>query len=205
MSTVSLYVPPDDLQGEGVGILRYRLRHGPSWERAGWISFFENGNLVFSGGAGVRVHGGGSRKSENPQSFRLFFRRRYGLERLPAGVAFGGDHNHPLKRLILHNDARPWLTQDFLFHFVNPLGYDVARALGNITPATRPVRFYLNGHFDGVYVLTEHFDSRRTGSRTTAAGGRAWPTTTSISCGRTCWLSGRCGCARSPSSWTSTT
>jgi hypothetical protein len=154
VSTVSLYVPPEQLEGEGIGILRYRLRHGPSWERFGWISFFENGRLVFSGGAGVRVHGGGSRRMEGPQSFRLFFRRRYGLERLPAGVAFDGEHNHSLKRLVLHNDARPWLTQSFLFHFANPLGYDVARALGNITPATRPVRFYLNGHFDGVYVLT---------------------------------------------------
>lgn len=160
VSTVSLYLPFEALYGERTGILRYKARHGPSWERDGWISFFEDGKLVFSGGAGVRVHGGGSRQSENPQSFRLFFRRRYGLERLPAGVAFAGDHDHPLKRLVLHNDARPYLTQSFLFHFVNPLGYDIARALGNITPATRPVRFYLNGHFDGVYVLTEHFDAK---------------------------------------------
>jgi len=160
VSTVSLYVPFEELTGEGTGILRYRIRHGPSWERFGWVSFFENGKLIFSGGAGVRVHGGGSRKTENPQSFRLFFRRRYGLQQLPAGVAFGGEHDHPLKRLILHNDSRPWLTEDFRFHFVNPLGYDIARALGNITPATRPVRFYLNGHFDGVYVLTEHFDAK---------------------------------------------
>ena len=43
VSTVSLYVPPEELQGEGIGILRYRLRRGPSWERFGWISFFENG------------------------------------------------------------------------------------------------------------------------------------------------------------------
>ena len=84
VSTVSLYVPPEELEGEGIGILRYRLRHGPSWERFGWISFFENGRLVFSGGAGVRVHGGGSRRMEGPQSFRLFFRRRYGLEQAPG-------------------------------------------------------------------------------------------------------------------------
>lgn len=160
VSTVSLYVPFEELHGEGIGILRYRIRHGRSWERFGWISFFENGRLVFSSGAGVRVHGGGSRTTQNPQSFRLYFRRRYGLDQLPGGVAFGGEHSHPLKRLILHNDARPWQTQNFLFHLVNPLGYDIARALGNITPATRPVRFYLNGHFDGVYVLTAHFDAK---------------------------------------------
>ena len=46
------------------------------------------------------------------------------------------------------------------YHLVNPLAYDIARAMGNITPETRPVRFYLNGTFQGVYVVTEHFDVR---------------------------------------------
>ena len=49
---------------------------------------------------------------------------------------------------------------DMRFHLINPLAYDFARAIGNITPATRPVRFYLNGIFQGVYVVTEHFDLR---------------------------------------------
>ena len=54
VSTVSLYVPLEELHGEGNGILRYRIRHGPSWSATAGLSFFENGKLVFSGGAGVR-------------------------------------------------------------------------------------------------------------------------------------------------------
>src|SRR5262249_15033432 len=92
------------------------------------------------------------------QSFRLFFRRQYGTQTLPGRVAFGPDHPHALKRLVIHNDMRP--TRDDRYHLVNPLAYDIARAMGNITPETRPVRFYLNGTFQGVYVLTEHFDVR---------------------------------------------
>jgi CotH kinase protein len=45
------------------------------------------------------------------------------------------------------------------WHFLNPLAYDIAEAAGGIVAETRPVRFFLNGQFQGVYVLTEHFDS----------------------------------------------
>jgi len=74
-------------------------------------------------------------------------------------AAFGEGHDYALKRVILHNDMRVWL-KDMRFHLTNPLAYEFARALGSITPATRPVRFYLNGVFQDVYVVTEHFDPR---------------------------------------------
>ena len=110
--------------------------------------------------AGVRVHGGGSRLSRDPQSFRLLFRKKYGSRELPAGIAFSGAHAHPLRRLVIHNDMR--VAQGGMrWHFVNPLAYDIASAAGGITPATRPVRFFLNGEFQGVYVLAEHFDPER--------------------------------------------
>ncbi len=160
VSTVSLYVPNRDLYDLDTGILSHKLQHGRQWERQGWISFFERGQLTFGGSAGVRVHGGGSRTISWPQSFRLYFRKQYGTTALPGAVAFGGDHTHALKRLILHNDMRPWQSMDNRAHLINPLAYDIARAMGNITPETRPVRFYLNGTFQGVYVLTEHFDVR---------------------------------------------
>ena len=160
VSTVSLYVPNRDLYDLDMGILRHRLRHGRRWERQGWISFFEGGRLIFGASAGVRVHGGGSRTTPFPQSFRLYFRKQYGTASLPGAVAFGTSHTHALKRLVLHNDMRLWRTVDNRYHLINPLAYDIARAMGNITPETRPVRFYLNGTFQGVFVLTEHFDVR---------------------------------------------
>jgi hypothetical protein len=157
--TVSLYVDPSDLYSKEKGILAHKMEHGREWERPGWISFFENGRVTYSGRMGVRVHGGGSRMSALPQSFRLFFRNDYGTPELPAGIAFAGAHSHALERLVIHNDLRigPGRVR---WHFVNPLAYDISQAAGAITPATRPVRFYLNGEFQGVYVLTEHFDRK---------------------------------------------
>jgi len=156
---VSLYVPNPSLWDLDTGILPNRLRHGRAWERQGFVSFFDGERLTFSGSVGVRIHGGGSRHTRNPQGFRLFFRKQYGLPSMPAQAAFGEGHDYALKRVILHNDMRVWL-KDMRFHLTNPLAYEFARALGSITPATRPVRFYLNGVFQDVYVVTEHFDPR---------------------------------------------
>jgi hypothetical protein len=158
-STVSLYVEPADLYSKDRGILTHKQEHGRQWERPGWISFFEHGRVVYSGRMGVRVHGGGSRLSALPQSFRLFFRNDYGTPELPAGIAFSGAHAHDLQRLVIHNDVRVG-PGPVRWHFVNPLAYDISRAAGAITPATRPVRFFLNGEFQGVFVLTEHFDRK---------------------------------------------
>jgi hypothetical protein len=156
--TVSLYLRPDDLYSPKSGILANKMRHGRAWERQGWISFFEGGELTYTASTGVRVHGGGSRLTSPRQGFRLFFRRAYGAKELPAGIAFQGAHAHPLRRLIIHNDVRPG-PRGIRWHFLNPLAYDIADAAGGIVAETRPVRFFLNGEFQGVYVLTEHFDS----------------------------------------------
>ncbi len=159
VSTVSLYLRPDDLHDPVTGILANKRKHGPDWERPGWISFFENGRLVYATGVGVRVHGGGSRTLPVPQGFRVYLRRRYGASTLPGEVAFGPSHAHPLRRLVLHNDTRRGRDR-VRWHLVNPLAYDIATAIGAITSPTRPVRFLLNGEFQDVFVLSEHFHPR---------------------------------------------
>jgi len=152
---VSLYVSPRDLEDPATGLLPNRLKHGREWERPGTVSFFEDGRLRFSSGVGVRFHGGGSRITVPEPGFRLYFRRKYGLAEAPAGAIFDPPHDHPLRRVILHNDVRG--DRQMRWHLVNPLAYDIARAIGGITAATKPARMFLNGEFQGVYVLSEHF------------------------------------------------
>jgi hypothetical protein len=154
--TLSMYVRPEDLYSPD-GMLTHVTEHGRKWERPAWVSFYERGRVTYSGRVGVRVHGGGSRLEAQPQSFRLFFRKAYGSRELPPAIAFGpGAHAHPLKRLVVHNDVRD--SNGTRWHFSNPLAYDIARAAGAIVSETRPVRFFLNGELQGVYVLKEHFD-----------------------------------------------
>lgn len=161
---LSVYLEPADLEF----LLENKLRHGPDYERRGSVSYFDEGRLLFTGAAGVRIHGGGSRLTSPRQGFRLFFRRRHGFTRFGNGILFGAA-SQPLQRLIVHNDVRR--DRDGTdWHLVNPFGYDVARRLGCITPETQPARFVLNGDDQGLFVLTEHFDdeyfaSHRPGTR----------------------------------------
>jgi hypothetical protein len=150
---LSIYLQPDHL----TKLLENRLEHGAMWERPARVSYFDEGRLRFTAEAGVRVHGGGSRINSPNQSFRLFFRRRYGTLAFAPGLLFGPGSD-PLQRLVVHNDVRKDPDDGQIWHLVNPLAYDLARHIGCITPDTKPGRFFLNGEDQGLYVLTEHFD-----------------------------------------------
>lgn len=156
--TVSLSLKDADLFDRETGILTNRRQRGNEWERPGTISYYEAGKLRYASAAGVRIHGGGSRLRMKRQGFRLYFRRRYGSVPVPGELLFGDDHRHPLRVLVAHNDARP--ARRRFWHLVNPLAYDIAEAIGCIVVPTRPVRFLLNGEFQGVYVLSEHVHPR---------------------------------------------
>ena len=149
---LSVYLDPSDL----TDLLAHKFEHGRRWERRGTVTYFNHGRRLFAGSAGVRIHGGGSRHLSPRQSFRLFFRRRYGFPRMGNGVLFGPE-SQPLQRLVVHNDVRKD-PDGSEWRLTNPLAYDLARRIGCITPETEPARFVLNGRDQGLYVLTEHFD-----------------------------------------------
>ncbi|HEY8536871.1 MAG TPA: CotH kinase family protein [Vicinamibacterales bacterium] len=157
LPVVSLYVAPADLHDPRHGLLANPLGRGADWERQGFVSYFDRGALQFGAPVGVRIHGGKSREHSPMQSFRLYFRRRYGARQFGRDLLFDGRRD-PLRRLVLHNDLREDLNGRW-WHFVNPLAYDIARRLGAITPDTQPALVYLNGERQGAYVLTEHINS----------------------------------------------
>ncbi|MEN8131885.1 MAG: CotH kinase family protein, partial [Pseudomonadota bacterium] len=154
---LSIVADNDDLYHPRTGLLTHYLEHGRKWERPVFISYFEDGKILFAGGVGLRVHGGQSRYMEE-KSFRLHFRDIYGDAQLPQGILYGGKGD-PIKSLIVHNDVRRMEMEDgsvFTTHFTNPLAFDIARQIGCLTPATKPVQLYLNGEYAGPYVLIEH-------------------------------------------------
>jgi hypothetical protein len=120
------------------GILENKLRHGRDWEREGSVAYYEGGRLLFASGVGVRVHGGGSRYTSPRQGFRLYFRRAYGPREFAPGILFSPEAQ-PIRRLVIHNDVRRD-SDKTSWYFVNPLSYDIARAIGAIAPETKPVR-----------------------------------------------------------------
>lgn len=148
---LSVVIDNADLYDTDKGIVANPAKHGKGWERPAFLSYFEGGELKFASGVGLRLHGGKTRFFGVEKSFRAYFRDIYGEPSLVSTIVFERS-NFPLTCLVLHNDRRD------RWHLVNPLAYDIAARLGAITVRTKPVRFFLNGVFQGVYVLKEHLD-----------------------------------------------
>lgn len=149
---MSVSVLERDLYDEQRGLYRNILEKGREWERQAFVSYFNDGGLVFGSAVGLRLHGGVSRHAEK-KSFRLLFRDEYGTDRFPAGALFSAGID-PLTSFVL-DAAKEDATQ-----IVDPIALDVSRMVGAIAPETRPVRFFLNGMDMGVYVAMEHVSPR---------------------------------------------
>ena len=153
---LSLWVDGSDLHDPVTGILANTLGTGRSWERPGFVSYFDDAALLFATSVGVRIYGGSSRWRSPFQSYRLYFRDEFGADRFEPGVLFNAAAD-PIRRLVLHNDRRSGEQSSSSWSLVNPLAYAIANRLGALVPLTEPVRFFLNGQWQDVYVLTESF------------------------------------------------
>jgi hypothetical protein len=144
------------LRDSRTGILTHTTERGIDWEREATMSYFDEGTLRFASSVGLRIHGGSSRTTSPIQSYRLYFRRKYGAPEIAPGRIVGLD-TPVLRRIVLHNDLRK--RDGRYWRLVNPLAYDLARQAGCLTVATHPVRLYLNGESQGLYVLSEFLDN----------------------------------------------
>ena len=155
LPTLSIAIDQYDLRHRTHGLRPHRMNRGREWERPGYLSYFDDGQLRFASGVGVRIHGGKSRRLRK-NSFRVYFRDIYGADQFTPGVLFDGAGT-PLRRLIVHNDYREDYRER-IWHFANPLAFDITRRIGGLAPQTQPVSLFLNGRLAGVYVLTERLD-----------------------------------------------
>jgi hypothetical protein len=132
---------------------------GRDTEETGWVSFFEGGELRFAAPAGIRIHGGVSRRYP-PYGYRLSFRSEHGTAGLP-GELLSADLARPMPPLarVLVTEADDEDTDGSVWAFPGEIAYDIGRVLGAETPRTRPVWFSLNGGPAVVYSLSEHIDA----------------------------------------------
>lgn len=146
LAILSVVIDEDDLYDPSTGIFENHEEKGRQWERSCFISYFEDGKLLFGSGAGIRVHG-----AKKERGFRLYFRDIYGFDQFKPGILFDRE-SEPLRHIVVHDDSRGG------FHYINPLAYDIAQRIGCIVPQTKPVRVYLDGAVHGrrMYSLTEH-------------------------------------------------
>lgn len=144
---VSVMVDPDDLYHEERGIFANPFKVGRLWERASHITYYEKGQKRFSSIAGVRVHGGGSRRLDD-RSLRFYFKKSYGEESFLTDLGIGLKDNTPVKNLVLRRDS--------VHHFANDFSFSMINRLGGIAPRIKHVAVYINGEFYQFMQMMEH-------------------------------------------------
>ncbi len=150
VAIVSLLIRPEDLRE----IQNNPKRRGREWERPGFFSYLEDGELLFASRAGVRLHGGWSRDNSRHASYRIYFRNSYGFEHFTPAI-FAGRSDSPPRQLVIRRDIFLPDTEDEVY-FKSPMAYEIARRIGCPAPQTQPVAFFLNGRLKGLKALTEY-------------------------------------------------
>ncbi len=128
---ISLFISKENLYNESTGIFKNYTKKGRNWERLCFISYFDKGKLLFATRAGVRLHGGSSRR-HSVKNFRLYFRPVYGSSEFKKNLIFNASCE-PIKHLIIKK-------ADSRYAFVNSLAYEISREIGCYAPYTKPVK-----------------------------------------------------------------
>ncbi len=166
LPVLSLVTDPAHLWDESTGIYANPEERGRSWERpvtVEWLS--PEGERGFNVGAGLRIHGGGSRLTAK-KSFRLYFRGAYGPREL-AYPLFGAAPGQTYDRLVLragYNDSwssagKAWSSGGVVVYVRDQLVRELHGAMGQVAVQGRWVALYLNGAYWGLYDLTERIDA----------------------------------------------
>jgi len=148
---ISITVNEADLTGPE-GIFTHYDKHGRKYERLACVSYFEDGKLQFETHAGIRIHGGRSRVKKN--SYRLYFRKEYGIDRIDPGLLFE-EHPYAIKRLVVRYDHPADEP------FTSCLAFDISNQLGCAVPSYKSTVCYLNGEDKGIYFIAEHLGRKQ--------------------------------------------
>jgi len=145
-------------------------QRGRDWERPMNMEYFApGGRIQFNVKAGIRIHGGKSRLASPKKSYRLYFRNDYGGPGKLDYPLFQDSNVTEFDKLVLragYNDAFTYLNEAGVptvqTYAAKYIGDQVARNLhrdmGQPIAHGRWVLLYLNGHFWGLYNLTERID-----------------------------------------------
>jgi hypothetical protein len=151
LPVLSLLVQEEDYQE----LIRRPNARGRATEKSGFVAYLEDGQLLFASGVGVRLHGGATRRYSMLRKFRLHFRDVYGADHFEPPI-FPGLQGQPIRQLVIDSNNDGLDARGRRWHFIDPLSFDIARAIGAPAPQTQPALFFLNGHLKGVHILTEY-------------------------------------------------
>lgn len=126
---------------------------GREWERLCNVEFYEQDNRGVNQQAGLRTHGGASRRFQQ-KGMKLFAREEYGKKRFKH--SFFSDT--PIDN-IKHFNLKPFRCSNWLQTGLNDaFSHRMARLLDIDVLGTRAVVVFLNGEYWGLYYMEEATD-----------------------------------------------
>lgn len=155
---LSIKVPESDLNDPEKGLLEHRDQRGQEWERKAEMLLVKDGDVLLYSTVGLRMHGGKRRLSKHLPDYRLYFRKKYGIEAIPSGTLPGLDI--PVFTLVVKN-----LDWPEGYPMNTPLAFDLSERIGAIVPESSLVELYVNGKSVGMAYVTEHLSRRQWNQR----------------------------------------
>jgi len=154
---LSIVMQPAHLWDKDVGIYVNFLEHGQQWERPVYVTLYEDEETKFSLPAGIRIHGGESRKLSK-KGFRLYFRKKYGAAKLNYNL-FPDSGIDSFDRLVIYAPAHDQFTGNINpTLFADVLLQSLWKEEGGNISAYKPVVLYLNGSYRGIYWIREYIN-----------------------------------------------
>ena len=163
--SLSIVTDDDNLFSSGTGIFRNTQGRGINWEREVSIEFLDpdDPDASFQVGAGLRIHGNGSRGNAK-NSLRLLFRADYGAKKLNYPL-FGEDFvAQQFNTVVLRaQNANSWTSpreedRRSTTFLQDTFAKDTQAAMEQPHSGSTFVHLYLNGTYWGMYNPTERPD-----------------------------------------------
>ena len=155
---VSLTTDKDNLFDDDIGIYTKGNhdncnQHGKKWERHAHLVIFDsNQNMIINQGAGIRVHGNGSRTAPQ-KSLRVYAREEYGADSFNYPFFSQKPNLDSFKTLLLRR-VKDWsetmIKDELCQYLVQDMNIDYT--------ATETIVLFINGEYWGIYNLRERQD-----------------------------------------------
>jgi len=152
LPVLSLVTDPENLFSSKTGIYKNYLQEGREWERPLNVQFFRNSTLQFDVEGGIRIQGSTSR-SMAKKSFRLFFRKGYGADRLLYNLF--NTRVQSFKNLVLRSGYDDDITTSQGTLLRDPLVNEIWLQTGHLTSRGNFASLFLNRAYWGVYNIRE--------------------------------------------------
>jgi len=161
--SISIVTDLKNLFDPASGIYVNATGHGLQWEKECSVELINpDGSEGFSVNAGLRIRGGWSRNDNFPKhSFRLFFREKYGNDKLYFPL-FGDEGVSRFDKIDLRTEQNyAWSNGSSANSFVREVfSRDSQRDMGQPYTRSRYYHLYLNGMYWGLFQTQERSEAR---------------------------------------------